>query len=158
MYSDITFLQKEESCCSIAESANKSIVSCIRQTTLLQYKLVKGKTVQNGDTQRHRESQLVDSDSRRNLIENVLKDMNKEKFKPLNFKIQKSQSIPDFLLKNDWGIRRLGKFGFNLPQEVLAIEKLQLQPTNMTNATMKELKYSKMKDQIRKIDISVVLM
>ena len=92
-------------------------------------------------------------------------DMNKEKFKAYrdirNYKRQKSQPIQDFLLEYDKRIRRLGEFGIDLPQEVLAFEildssNLTTEQESMANATVKELTYNEMKDQIRKIAISVV--
>ena len=94
-----------------------------------------------------------------------LEDINKEKFKAYrdirNYKRQKSQSIQDFLLEYDKRIRRLREYEINLPEEVLAFEvldssNLSSEQESMANATVKELSYVAMKDQIRKIAISVV--
>ena len=94
-----------------------------------------------------------------------LEDINKEKFKAYrdirNYKRQKNQSIQDFLLEYDKRIRRLKEFGINLPEEVLAFEvldssNLTSEQESMANATVQELSYTAMKDQIRKIAISMV--
>ena len=124
--------------------------------------LTKGKTYGEGETAR----KITGVERLLEVLDTVfLEDMNKEKFKAYrdirNYKRQKSQPIQDFLLEYDKRIRRLGEFGIDLPQEVLAFEildssNLTTEQESMANATVKELTYNEMKDQIRKIAISVV--
>ena len=92
-----------------------------------------------------------------------LEDIHKEKFKAYKdiryFKREKSQSITDFLLEYDRKLRQLNEYGIKLPEEVLAFEVLEsanLSPDqeSLANATVPQLTYSSMKDQIRKIVVN----
>ena len=99
------------------------------------------------------------------LDEIYLEDVHKEKFKAYrdfrNHKRIAKQPVNDFLLDYDKKIRRLEEHQIKLPEEVLAFEvldscNLTSEQESLANATVQDLTYKSMKDQIKKIAVSVV--
>ena len=92
-----------------------------------------------------------------------MENIHKEKFKCYdnfrNYRREKLGSVQDFLLEYDKKVRRLKEYGINLPEEVLAYEvlnsaNLSVEQYALANATVPELTYKAMKDQIKKIALN----